>query len=455
MNLPVEFENRMKEYLGGEINDFLASYSLREVKSLRINSLKSGRLFETGFLHDMESVMWEKNGFYYDSDVFSPGKHPYHEAGAYYIQEASAMAPVVALDIRPGDRVLDLCASPGGKSTQIAGYLQGKGILIANEIVSSRAKILSENIERMGVRNAIVISEDPRNISDKFLGYFDKILVDAPCSGEGMFRRSEVALNEWSEENVRICQDRQSLILDEAVKMLADGGRLVYSTCTFSKDEDEVNAEQFCNRYEDLHYGKIDYAGPEPGYDGIGYRLWPHKIKGEGHFLCIFEKDGNKNVNRMPCTGFEKGIKPPKELVDFLKDNVNSDYFDDKKIIKFGDHFYAIPNGTPCLSGIKVLRPGLHIGSYIKNRFMPAHALYMALSEDECKKYVSLTSEDGNIYKFLNGETFNVTETMTKGGIENGFYGVFVDGFSAGFGKLAGGVLKNHYPKGLRKSLPR
>ena len=460
MRLPVEFENRMKDYLGEEINDFLASYSLEEVKSLRINPLKcrDDNAIDMGFLHDNKNVPWEKRGFYYDANVLSPGKHPYHEAGAYYIQEASAMAPVTLLDVKPGDRVLDLCAAPGGKSTQIAGYLQGEGILISNEIVPSRAKILSENIERMGVRNAVVISEDPRNISGKFTGYFDKILVDAPCSGEGMFRRSEIALNEWSMDNIKMCKDRQSWILDEAYKMLAPGGRLVYSTCTFSKEEDEINALEFFERYDDISYVKADVEGLEPGFDGIGYRLWPHKIQGEGHYFCIFEKAGDSTVKNMPCFGYEKGVSLKekntlKEIYDFIDENIKSDYFKDKKLLKFGDHIYAIPDETPSLKGIKVFRPGLHIGSFVKGRFTPAHALFMALTEEECVRHCDVTVEDGLIYKYINGETFNVTEDMVGGALSNGYYGIFVDGYSIGFGKLTGCIMKNHYPKGLRKNL--
>ena len=270
INLPEQFKIRMKEYLGVSYEAFIASYETSEVKGIRLSSFFRGdgpfamgslpldsagdtdtlgdvgsRFLDAlgagdGLIANWQKVPWCDNGYFLNNDDFNeirPGKHPLHEAGAYYIQEPSAMAPVAYMDIRPGDRVLDLCASPGGKSTQIAALLRGEGILVSNEIMPDRAKILSENIERMGVRNALVISEDPRNISDRFYGFFDKILVDAPCSGEGMFRRSETAINEWSLDNVANCAKRQEWILDEAAKMLREGGTLCYSTCTFSKEE--------------------------------------------------------------------------------------------------------------------------------------------------------------------------------------------------------------------------
>lgn len=464
MNLPVDFINRMKEYLGEETESFLASYSCAEVKSLRINTLKTERTYydEPDLLG---RVPWEERGYYYNTDKVSPGKNPLHEAGAYYIQEASAMSPVKALSVEPGDRVLDLCASPGGKSTQIGAYLKGEGILISNEIVGKRAKILSENIERMGIRNALVISEDPRNISDKFAGYFDKILVDAPCSGEGMFRRSEEAINEWSLENVKMCVERQSWILDEAYKMLAPGGRLVYSTCTFSKEENEENALAFADRHSDVEVKDIsdtfftddftiENSGLSHGYDNVGYRLWPHKVNGEGHYFCIFEKKGSvPNAKSAPVYGYEKGINGKdigikKDVCELLNGILSSDILlENKTLVKFGDQIYMIPDECPNLKGIKVLRPGLHIATINKNRLEPAHSLAVALLKNECKNICDLSLDNNVIYKYINGETFNFD------GSGNGWYLIMIEGCSIGWGKLAGAIMKNHFPKGLRKSL--
>lgn len=483
MTFPVDFENRMKEYLGEEFSEFLASYSKEEVKALRINRLKCADmqqgLYSSALVPSEDKVSgvpWEGFGFYYDSEKVSPGKSPLHEAGAYYIQEASAMSPVKALSVKPGERVLDLCASPGGKSTQIASYLNGKGILVSNEIVPQRAKILSENIERMGIRNALVISEDPRNISDKFAGFFDKILVDAPCSGEGMFRRSDIAVNEWSLENVRLCAERQSWILDEAYKMLSPGGRLVYSTCTFAKDENEENSLSFISRHDDMSFADLPenffvegvknsnvgaensavnpMFGIEKGYDGVGYRLWPHKINGEGHYFCIFEKRSEGNVTKAyPVYGFEKGLSKKersdiKEMDAFLNENMSEpNDFIDGVFTKFGDYIYLLPSECPTLKGIKVLRPGLQIGSIVKGRFEPAHSLAMSLRPNEYKNVVNLPLDNDVIYKYLRGETFN-TDFSGKG-----WYLITVEGVSTGFGKLTGSIMKNHYPKGLRKQL--
>ncbi|MGN0252891.1 MAG: RNA methyltransferase, partial [Lachnospiraceae bacterium] len=291
----------MKEYLEVSYEAFIASYETSEVKGIRLSSFFRGDgPFAMGSLPlsvesvegqnesgaNWQKVVWCDNGYFLNADDFNeirPGKHPLHEAGAYYIQEPSAMAPVAYMDIRPGDRVLDLCASPGGKSTQIAALLRGEGILVSNEIMPDRAKILSENIERMGVRNALVISEDPRNISDRFYGFFDKILVDAPCSGEGMFRRSDVAINEWSLDNVANCAKRQEWILDEAAKMLRENGTLCYSTCTFSKEENELQIVNFLERHEEFSLGEMArFEGMRAGfaageYESVGVRIFPHE----------------------------------------------------------------------------------------------------------------------------------------------------------------------------------
>lgn len=461
MKLPVEFENRMKEMLGEEWDSFLASFECPEVKSLRVNrDIKAKG----------ENVPWNDMGFYYGNnepvieiesgegtfsfDGIAPGKHPLHEAGAYYIQESSAMAPVKALGVKPGDRVLDLCAAPGGKSTQIGMDLAGDGILISNEIVPNRAKILSENIERMGIGNALVISEDPRNISGRLPLFFNKILVDAPCSGEGMFRRSEIAVNEWSPENVIMCAERQSWILDEAYKMLSPGGRLVYSTCTFSKEEDEINSISFIERHPDMKMVSVELKEVERGFDGIGYRLWPHKVKGEGHYLCVFEKDaGSTDAEYVPHIEIEKGISEKdrevtKEVKSFISENIaDSSFVDGRMLTRFGDQVYLLPKDCPKLKGLKVLRPGLHLGTILKNRFEPGHALAMYLKKGQSTKEYSISLNNDVIYKYINGETFSVDDG------KQGWNVIYFGDKSAGWGKLTGAVMKNHYPKGLRKNL--
>lgn len=406
----------------------------------------------------LSPVPWAENGYYYEK-TDQPGKHPYHEAGVYYIQEPSAMAPVPMLQVKPGDRVLDLCAAPGGKSTQIAAALMGEGLLVCNEINPQRAKILSENIERMAVCNACVTNETPERLSEFFPEYFDKILVDAPCSGEGMFRKNEDACGEWSPENVEMCAARQDGILDEAAKMLRQGGRLVYSTCTFAEAEDEGSVERFMGRHPQFRLLEMK-------------RLWPHKIKGEGHFMAVLVKDKETEEahKSMPVHGTEKGVtmKEIDGLAEFMRDAVSDEEAlnemvsgkavlnkailgrscseDAFRLLKFGDNVYLMPEEMPSVRGLKVLRTGLHVGVLKKNRFEPAHALALAINPSRVRHVLNLDSADPRVMQYLNGQTF-----PAEGG--KGWYLICVDGFGIGWGKLAGGMMKNHYPKGLRVNL--
>ena len=493
INLPEQFKTRMKEYLEVSYEAFIASYETSEVKGIRLSSFFRGDgPFAMGSLPlfvksaegqnesgtNWQKVVWCDNGYFLNADDFNeirPGKHPLHEAGAYYIQEPSAMAPVAYMDIRPGDRVLDLCASPGGKSTQIAALLRGEGILVSNEIMPDRAKILSENIERMGVRNALVISEDPRNISDRFYGFFDKILVDAPCSGEGMFRRSDVAINEWSLENVANCAKRQEWILDEAAKMLRENGTLCYSTCTFSKEENELQIVNFLERHEEFSLGEMTkFEGMRSGfaageYESVGVRIFPHEANCEGHYLCKLVKkrrmSGQENgchedeaVNKvMPLGGFEpelskKDAADLKEMYKFFDETFSeesdfTDYIKERKITRFKDQVYLLPKECPKLDGLKVLRPGLHLGTILKNRFEPGHALAKCLSCYDVKRACILEPDGDEAKKYIAGETFNFDGDLP------GWYVVFAGIYPLGWGKLTNSIMKNHYPKGLRKRL--
>lgn len=456
--LPEKFLERMQGMLGTEYEAFLASFEQEKYQALRVNPLKrrdddgerAGA--ETMAASDILSrifhltpVSWESNGYYYTGED-QPGKHPYHEAGVYYIQEPSAMAVVPLLEVNPGEKVLDLCAAPGGKSTQIAAYLSGEGLLMSNEIHPARAKILSENIERMGVRNACVTNETPTKLSEKFPEYFDKILVDAPCSGEGMFRKNEAACEEWSPENVELCAGRQDEILDCAAGMLRPGGRIVYSTCTFSTLENEGSVGRFLERHPDFSQLK-------------SLRLWPHKVKGEGHFAAVLEKTGSvaRGYESMAAGGPERGISAKdKELEawwEFCRETLVSgssfarDNFEESAggiLLRFGDNLYLAPEKLPALKGMKVLRPGLHLGTLKKSRFEPSHALALALSGRDVRHVCQLSAEDAVMTAYLNGQTFPYEG-------EKGWYLITVDGYSLGWGKLAGGIMKNHYPKGLRK----
>lgn len=382
--LPEKFLERMQNMLGEEYPAFLESLSGKRYRALRLNLLKT-RIQEgkEKLPFTLSPVPWTKNGFYYEEEE-QPGKHPYHEAGLYYIQEPSAMAPVPCLmeetamperqeePATPG-RVLDLCAAPGGKSTQIAEYMRGHGMLITNEIHPQRAKILSENIERMGISNAIVLNETPESLSKRFIAFFDRILVDAPCSGEGMFRKNDNAGEEWSEENVALCAERQDGILDCAATMLKPGGRLVYSTCTFAPAEDEGSVSRFLETHPDFCLEKEE-------------RLMPHKIKGEGHFLAVLHREGGQ-LSSAATAGTEKSLtlKDCREFLDFAKEALTipaEELTEGKILLRFGEQLYLAPAETPSLRGLKVLRPGLHLGTVKKNRFEPSHALALFLKKN-------------------------------------------------------------------------
>ena len=474
--LPKAFEERMRSMLGEEYSAFESSYEKEKFQALRVNTLKADtEAFAERELFALKPVPWEKNGFYYESQD-APGKHPYHEAGVYYIQEPSAMAPVPFLEVKPGERVLDLCAAPGGKSTQIAVALEGKGIFVCNEIHPTRAKILSENIERLGVRNALVTNETPEKLEQFFTGYFDKILVDAPCSGEGMFRKNEDAKNEWSPENVQICAERQDGILDCAANMLRPGGRLVYSTCTFAPAENEGSIARFLKRHPEFNVVSVDVPeGFEEGrpewlvYAGEGVteraavpaeeknceyyeelrktmRIWPHKINGEGHFLAVLEREGilESTVETHSLYGEGRSLKEKdcKELQEFLQDTLLIK--PEGTLLRFGEQIYLGPVNMPSVKNLKVLRPGLHLGTLKKNRFEPSHALALALRPEEVRHSYELSVEKGDATAFIGGQTFPVSQ-------EKGWHLITVDGYSLGWGKAAGGIMKNHYPKGLRK----
>lgn len=456
---PKDFLERMQQMLGSEYQDFYQSLEGENYQALRVNTLKgSVDQFKEVASFQMTPVPWAENGFYYGS-ADQPGKHPFHEAGVYYIQEPSAMAPAELIEAKPGERILDLCAAPGGKSTQLAAKMKEKGILVSNEIHPARARILSENIERMGIRNAVVTNETPQKLAQAFPGYFDKILVDAPCSGEGMFRKNEEACRQWSQANVELCAERQDEILDCAATMLRPGGRLVYSTCTFAPQENEGAISRFLERQEGFTLiqpfkcggmadGVPDWAGIQIPQEQIAYcvRLWPHQLKGEGHFAAVIEKEDidRKPGYTFPSGGIETGLQK-KDCTDyldfereFLKCQMEGNY------LKFGEQLYLIPEDMPSIKGLKVLRPGLHLGTRKKNRFEPSHALALTLKKEDAKLCQELSVDPAWIPQYLTGATF-----PAQG--EKGWYLITINGYSIGWGKLAGTIMKNHYPKGLRK----
>lgn len=426
--LPIAFLDRMRAQLGDEYDAFLDSLQRPRAVALRFNPLKGER---PGLPFVGEPVPWEPEGFYYDPEA-RPGLHPYHEAGVYYLQEASAMSAVALLNPQPGEKICDLCAAPGGKTTQIAGRLMGEGFLLCNEVNPKRAKILSRNIERMGVANAMVTNEYPNVLAQRFPDFFDRVLVDAPCSGEGMFRKEEAAVTDWSPETVEMCARRQTEILDSAAKLVRPGGRLVYSTCTFAPQEDEEAVAAFLERHPEFVPEAVEAPWFTPAGAGC-WRMWPHKLLGEGHFGAVLRRmDGEAEDTAIPS-----GEKLPKQWEQFAKEL--GIRLPQGKAVSFGENLFWAPAELPDIRRLKVLRPGLELGTVKKDRFEPAHALALWLRE--CKNEVSLNEED--TAKYMHGE---VLPSAVKGWclIKTGSY-------SLGWAKGDGRQLKNHYPKGLRR----
>lgn len=444
---PEGFLKRLEGQLGQpELAQFLAAAEQPRWVALRMNKLKTDTppsLDAWG----LTPVPWAEHGYYYDPSI-RPGLSPYHEAGLYYLQEASAMAPAGLLDVQPGMRVLDLCAAPGGKSSQLAAFLDGTGLLVSNEIESKRAVILSRNLERMAVSNSLVLNEHPRKLAQRFPGYFDRILVDAPCSGEGMFRKEEAACTDWSMETVQMCAHRQEEILHSASQMLRPGGRMVYSTCTFAPEENEGVIAAFLQSHPDFALVKVETPWFSPGRpDWVDappcglehtFRLWPHHLHGEGHYAAVLERTGDSAAQEQPL---EPGIPRPKELTDFCA--TAGITLPEGRLTSFGKHLWLMPEQMPAWTGLKVLRAGLELGQLLKHRFEPSHALALWLKQ--AASQVDYPADSLEIAAYLSGNTIP--------GPQTGWTLLKVDGLSLGWVKGSQGILKNHFPKGLRRTL--
>lgn len=448
--LPEGFILRMQSLLGEEYAAFSASFDRTLCTGLRLNPLKTGF---TGDLSrfSLSPVPWCPTGYVYDA-ASRPGLSSYHAAGLYYLQEPSAMAPAELLDPQPGERVLDLCAAPGGKSTQLAGKLQGRGLLVCNEINAKRAKILAGNIERLGIANALVLNEHPKKLEARFEGYFDKILVDAPCSGEGMFRKEPVAATQHNNALVEHCAALGAEILENAAAMLAPGGVLVYSTCTFAPQEDEAQIAAFLARHPeftlcDLNacgFGRPGEENRAPGCTDITRcrRIWPAD-GGEGHFMAKLKKSPDAEAPVPVRVKPGKPAKTPPEWLDFVK--TTFPLLADRPLTTAGDWLLLPVPGSELLnlSKLRIVRGGVLAGSVLKKRFQPAHALFMAYGA-RCTNREELTLDDPRTAAWLRGKEINAATA------QNGWCAVLVDGFPLGGGKASGGRIKNHYPKGLR-----
>ena len=474
MNFPEKFEDRMKELLGDEYEEFLQCYQRPYFGGIRVNTLKiSPKEFEHLSPFSISKIPWVYNGYYYETNE-QPSRHPYYYAGLYYIQEPSAMTPASLLPVEPGDKVLDLCAAPGGKSTELGARLKGEGILVSNDISNSRAKALLKNIELFGISNALVLSENPKKLAEYFPESFDKILVDAPCSGEGMFRKSPSIMKNWEQYGVEYYNKLQKDIILFAVDMLKPGGMMLYSTCTFSPEENEGTIAYLLQRRPDMHvvdalpndderkrlgisYEGFDRGKPEwiDGPEEIKkcIRLWPHKIDGEGHFIALLRKDATDNKIQKESYNNIYKVRAVNSLSDEAKEflsaitplnNIDELYRQGRILIQ-NNRVYLVPSHYEERKGLRTLRQGLLLGEMKKNRFLPSQALACALKSSDYVNVINLSSHDNEAISYLKCETLSV-ETDNA----NGWQLITVDGYPLGWGKLNNNTLKNMYLPGWR-----
>ena len=450
MRLPESFVSRMQDLLKEEWRELFQAWQGEPYQGLRVNTLKiSARELIKRVPFNLESIPWVEEGYYYPWGE-RPAKHLYYQAGLYYLQEPSAMAPVACMDIKPGEKVLDLCAAPGGKSTQIAAKLKGQGLLVTNDNNVERVKALVWNMEHWGATNAVVTNETPERLAGVFPSYFDKILVDAPCSGEGMFRKDPRAIKSWETYSGENCAALQKEILETAAGMLKPGGRLMYSTCTFSPQENEGVIAEFIRKHPEFKTVPLPLA---PGWEQgrpewinnalvsvrETRRLWPHKVKGEGHFLALLEKEGTEKEAAPPGHWGEGQKLEP--LYAFMEENLS--YALEGPFWLQGQYVYKIPRALPPMHGLKVARPGWFVGVLKNKRFEPSQALAMGLNKKDVRRALSFSLEDGVAERYLKGETLLVDG-------EKGWTLVCLEEFPLGWGKQTGEYLKNYYPPGWR-----
>ncbi|ABO51720.1 Fmu (Sun) domain protein [Desulforamulus reducens MI-1] len=459
MKLPAAFLSKMEQLVGADYPQFLRSYEGSRLAGLRANGLKISPSDLNELLSFLEEpIAWSKDGFYYNEATTRPAKHPYYYAGLYYIQEPSAMLPAELLGAQPGERVLDLCAAPGGKSLQLAAHLGRKGLLVTNDLHPQRARVLLKNIERYGVANAIVLNETPSHLAKVFAGFFDRILVDAPCSGEGMFRKEPDMAKEWSPEEVNKYARWQQEILEAVPSLLRPGGEVVYSTCTFSPEENEQQMQSFVAKYPDFELVELR-------------RLWPHQVKGEGHFVAKLKNKTLFDQQEYPIHRKNKKVKIKKQSTPSLSESTKQALADfsmqvwrNKKgwqewlplggqVIERDGHILWESLDLPVLRGLKVLRSGWLLGTVERGRFRPSPAFALGLPMGAVKSAVqklvlSAKSQRENslVLRYLRGETIQ-QEGKTW---EKGWHLVCLDEFPLGWAKGDGNWLKNGFPPGWR-----
>ena len=446
--LPEKFAERMKFLLGDDFDNYKKALDDNPVRAFRVNTDK---ISVEDFLKinpfDTQKIPYVENGFYFEDEKI--GNHPYHHAGMIYVQEPGAMMPAECVKIDPEWHILDMCAAPGGKSTQLKNKLGKKGILVSNEIVPSRCKILTGNVERLGLKNVVTTCMDTKKLASVFPETFDLIMVDAPCSGEGMFRKEEIAIDEWSEENVKNCALRQKEILENATKCLKNGGYIVYATCTFSLDENEKIVDDFLKNHPDFEIVKVPEIVEENTCDGIKFdgcqcenihfarRFYPHKNKGEGQFAAVLH---NTNSPRNYTSArAKKSQKIDRVIYDFL-DETLVDYDRENVLLHKGTPVYFDPDFK--VEKATVFAMGITIGEVRKNYIQPHHQFFMGMGEN-FKRKIELSPDSDEIKKYLHGEEFETS-------CPNGWAVVTVSGCAVGGAKVVNGRAKNHYPKGLR-----
>lgn len=441
--LPADYTAQMKQLLGDDYQAYLTSLEQPPLSAIRINTLKIA-------VHDflaispfkLMPVPWASDGFYVKEDS-ALAKHPYYHAGLYYIQEPSAMAPVASMPLKNGDCALDLCAAPGGKTSQIACAAGESGTVLANDISVSRQKALIANIERMGIKNVVVSAEPVATLKRRFSDYFDHILVDAPCSGEGMFRKNPQVIKAWSVDACNTYSHLQSKLLDSAIYMLKSGGSATYSTCTFTPKENEMVVSLTIDQHNNLQNSPIVncvLSTPLADYPKIGARIFPHHQQGEGHYLARLIKTEGRVGERVLNTNNQ----PPSVLAQFMSELLVNPLRAHFKTI--GDKVYALPNTALPIDGLRILRSGWLLGKIKGNQFIPVHSFAMGLKRNQIKRRIDLKSDDIRVMKYLKCETLTIDDDQLK----KGWYIVCVDGFPLGWGKVQGSQLKNKYPPHLR-----
>lgn len=451
--LPSPFCERMKKLLGNELDDFL----LELEKGTASKALLAAQVpceDEIKALH-LSQVPYAENGYYFDFDGI--GNTPRHHAGLFYVQDPSAMATLASVSHLNFSTVFDACASPGGKTVHAALLSKKEGFFVSNEFNTSRCKALVGNIERLGLLNNAVTNFDmseKNELSEAYSDFFELVICDAPCSGEGMFRKyPSEAIGEWSEQNVLSCAKRQRSILSVCAGMVKNGGYLLYSTCTFSLEENELQINGFLK--ENPEFSLIPVNEKVRRYTADGYvadgcdesirlcrRFYPHIARGEGQFIALMQKQGATGDIRKKNTflTLQKPSAAELKIVSAFTDDCIED-FDLSKVFKYKENL-IYTEFADCLPPKKLFSCGIKLGEVKKDRFEPHHQLFKCFGHS-FKRKIFLNDNDERAMRYIHGET-------VEADIQNGWCAVMYGGSVLGGGKTVDGVIKNHYPKGLR-----